>query len=168
MKEIKVKAGDKVKVGQAILSVEDGAGAAAPAADEGAPKRERGSAPKAAATKGDAAKPETAPKHTVAKGEPAKAEAAPKEPEPATAGDETPDMQPDVRQARDKSTTPDKEGVKDPGVGPQTEEQDDDEAPPGFARDWGRDDGSPAPQSDRKVVDINRGASRGADARSRP
>src|SRR6266550_990310 len=31
IKEIKVKAGDKVKVGQAILSVEDGAAAAAPA-----------------------------------------------------------------------------------------------------------------------------------------
>src|SRR3989442_4479435 len=32
IKEIKVKAGDKVKVGQAILSVEDGGAAAAPAA----------------------------------------------------------------------------------------------------------------------------------------
>src|SRR3954467_5619565 len=31
VKEIKVKAGDKVKVGQAILSVEDGAAAPAPA-----------------------------------------------------------------------------------------------------------------------------------------
>src|SRR5438309_11542491 len=31
IKEIKVKAGDKVKVGQAILSVEDGAAAPAPA-----------------------------------------------------------------------------------------------------------------------------------------
>src|SRR5947208_9844049 len=37
IKEIKVKAGDKVKVGQAILSVEDGGAAAAPAAPAQAP-----------------------------------------------------------------------------------------------------------------------------------
>src|SRR5439155_26916083 len=53
IKEIKVKAGDKVKVGQAILSVEDGAAAAAPTpvppaqkpAPEGKPEPAKAAAP---------------------------------------------------------------------------------------------------------------------------
>src|SRR5262252_1428922 len=39
IKDIKVKAGDKVKVGQAILSVDDGAAAAPPAAPVPAPPK---------------------------------------------------------------------------------------------------------------------------------
>src|SRR5262245_46978446 len=57
VKEVKVKAGDKVKVGQAILSVEDGASAAKPSAAtaparESAPEQKR--APARAADTGSA------------------------------------------------------------------------------------------------------------------
>ena len=45
VKEIKVKAGDKVKVGQAILSVEDGAGAEPTPAAAAATARRREAAP---------------------------------------------------------------------------------------------------------------------------
>jgi pyruvate dehydrogenase E2 component (dihydrolipoamide acetyltransferase) len=95
VKDVKVKAGDKVKVGQAILSVEEGAAKSSPG-DEVAPKQAKvGSAP----AKAD----EVAPKQGAAKPGPAKAEAAPAE---------TDDMQPDV-QAQDRSTRPDKAGEKD-------------------------------------------------------
>jgi pyruvate dehydrogenase E2 component (dihydrolipoamide acetyltransferase) len=93
VKEIKVKQGDKVKVGQAILSVEDGAGA------------------KPAAEKDASGKAAGAPKQANAGTAPA----------PKPADDEVPDMQPDV-QAQNQSTRPDKAGVKDPGVGPQAED----------------------------------------------
>jgi pyruvate dehydrogenase E2 component (dihydrolipoamide acetyltransferase) len=83
VKDIKVKAGDKVKVGQAILSVEDGAGAPA------ASKPQSGDKGKAAA----AAKP------------------APAERERAQT-ERVPDVQP-AAQPRDQSTQPDKAGVKD-------------------------------------------------------
>src|SRR5580765_6046682 len=58
VKEIKVKAGDKVKVGQAILSYDEGAGAASK------PAPEKGGAPATAAEDG---------KQAGAKAEPAKA-----------------------------------------------------------------------------------------------
>ena len=60
VKDIKVKAGDKVKVGQAILSVEDG-------------------------VDGSSKKAESAPKPPASTAEPAKAEAAPKQPQAAKA-----------------------------------------------------------------------------------
>src|SRR5437868_2694272 len=53
IKDIKVKAGDKVKVGQAILTVEDGGAAAAPPPKAEAPKAD---APKAEAPKAEAPK----------------------------------------------------------------------------------------------------------------
>jgi pyruvate dehydrogenase E2 component (dihydrolipoamide acetyltransferase) len=101
VKEIKVKAGDKVKVGQAILSVEDGAGAvpAAPkpaSADAGAGDGGKAGGAKAAR---DAAKPAPAEKSQAA---------------PALKRDveKVADMQPDV-QGRDRSVEPDKGGVKE-------------------------------------------------------
>ncbi len=90
--EIKVKAGDKVKVGQAILSYDAGAGAPA--------------SPKPAAA-GEGGKP--APANASA---PAKAEA------PVETVDSTEEGQPDV-EVQDQSTKPDKSGVKDPSVGPE-------------------------------------------------
>src|SRR5436190_19892904 len=65
IKDIKVKAGDKVKVGQAILSVEDGAAAPAPA-----PAKTEASTPEQ--PKAEALKPE-APKPEAPKLEPVKA-----------------------------------------------------------------------------------------------
>src|SRR5471032_147051 len=65
VKEIKVKAGDKVKVGQAILSYEESNGAK-PSADEVSPKQGGANA--------GPAKAEAAPKRAAAKAEPAKAE----------------------------------------------------------------------------------------------
>jgi pyruvate dehydrogenase E2 component (dihydrolipoamide acetyltransferase) len=103
VKEIKVKAGDKVKVGQAIFSYESGAIASQPAAVT----------PKPAVTK------------------PARAEA-----------EKVADMQPDV-QAPNQSTRPDKAGVKDPSIGPQSPTA-------AVAMD--------APARGTKVVDISRGA----------
>src|SRR6185295_16314684 len=107
VKEIKVKAGEKVKVGQAILSYEEAAGAAAP---------------KAAPAQANAPAKEGA-KQTQTKAEPAKAaDAGAKAAAPAKAAtekvDETEDLQPDI-EVDDQSTSPDKAGVKDPTVGPQ-------------------------------------------------
>jgi pyruvate dehydrogenase E2 component (dihydrolipoamide acetyltransferase) len=96
VKEIKVKAGDKVKVGQAILSVDDGGAAAA--APPAAPKPAAGEGGKPAAANaaaGQGGKP-------AAKTQTAPAQQAPPE--------KVPDMQPDV-QARDRSGQPDKAGV---------------------------------------------------------
>ena len=93
VKEIKVKAGDKVKVGQAILSYDEGAGAAAPK-----PAPAKASAP---ATAGEGGKPEAA-----------KAAVAEKV-------DQTEELQPDI-EVDDQSAKPDKSGVKDPTAGPQT------------------------------------------------
>src|SRR5471032_144695 len=81
VKEIKVKAGDKVKVGQAILSYEEGNGAK-PSADDVSPKQGGAKAP---------AKAEAAPKQAAATTEAAKAGASGK------AEEEVPDMQPDVQ-----------------------------------------------------------------------
>jgi pyruvate dehydrogenase E2 component (dihydrolipoamide acetyltransferase) len=107
VKEIKVKAGEKVKVGQAILSYEEAAGAGAP---------------KAAPAQSNAPAKEGA-KQTQTKAEPAKAaDAGAKAAAPAKAAtekvDETEDLQPDI-EVDDQSTSPDKSGVKDPTVGPQ-------------------------------------------------
>src|SRR4026209_1581305 len=62
VKEIKVKAGDKVKVGQTILSVDDGGGAekpkAAPAKSASAPEPAPASDPEAATAPDPASDPE--------------------------------------------------------------------------------------------------------------
>src|SRR3989475_5480851 len=144
VKDIKVKAGDKVKVGQAILSVEDG-------------------------VDGSSKKAESAAKPPASKAEPAKAEAAPKQPhsksEGAKAGatqpadDDVSEVQPDVR-AQNQSPRSDKAGVKDPGIGPQAA------GGAGAARpirDRGPEPPAPesaGPQGDRgkNVVNITRGA----------
>jgi pyruvate dehydrogenase E2 component (dihydrolipoamide acetyltransferase) len=97
VREIKVKAGDKVKVGQAIFTYDAGGGAASAG----------GSAPKpvqAKAASAGAKSAEAAPAN--AGGEGGKAEAP------------VPDAQPDLP-VKDQSTRPDKAGVKDPTVGPQ-------------------------------------------------
>jgi pyruvate dehydrogenase E2 component (dihydrolipoamide acetyltransferase) len=150
VKEIKVKAGDKVKVGQAILSYDEGAGAAGaggaapqPAAAKAEPAKADGAGPKSAAP--------VPPKQEAAATGPAKAEAAPAKSGgaggksgPVAAGtekvDETDEMQPDV-EVKDQSAKPDKSGVKDPTVGPQA------------AADRGAN-----------VVDISRGARPAAEA----
>jgi pyruvate dehydrogenase E2 component (dihydrolipoamide acetyltransferase) len=103
VKDVKVKVGDKVKVGQTILSVEDG-GAAAP--------------------RKDAAKPATV--------------TAPAQAVPET----VPDMQPSA-QAPDRSTNPDKAGVKAEDAPPQASLRD-------------------------KVVDISRGARAAAEPAPTP
>jgi pyruvate dehydrogenase E2 component (dihydrolipoamide acetyltransferase) len=156
VKEIKVKAGDKVKVGQAILSVEDqGApkqGAAT--AGEAAPKQPEG---RPEAAKAGPARVEDAPKQAGSKAEPAKAEGA---------GEDAPDMEPDV-QGQNQSGKPDKPGVKDPSIRPQTE--DDDRGARSFAAS-ARDEGErAAPQDDtrrKNVVDISRGARPAAETPS--
>jgi pyruvate dehydrogenase E2 component (dihydrolipoamide acetyltransferase) len=167
VKDIKVKAGDKVKVGQAILSVEDGA--------DGSSKKAE-SAAKQPASKAEPAEAAAAPKQPEAKAEPAEAAAAPKQPEakPAAAkagatqpgDDDVPDMEPDV-QAQNQSTRSDKAGVKDPSLGPQAQ------APDGSAgarpfRDRGAEPPAPesaAAQGDRgkNVVNITRGARAAAE-----
>jgi pyruvate dehydrogenase E2 component (dihydrolipoamide acetyltransferase) len=171
VKEIKVKSGDKVKVGQVILSVED----------QGAPKQAAAAKSAPAKGGGEGGKSETAPKQATAKAEPAKAaEAAPKKgaakaadadevaPKPGAAkagaaeADEVPDMQPDV-EAKDQSDKPDKAGVKDPSVGPQEEDEDEAAPSPAPARNGGE---RAAPQDDsrgKNVVDISRGARAAAD-----
>ena len=181
VKEIKVKAGDKVKVGQAILSYDEGAGAAggavSPKADAKAQPAKAEAARPNAGGEGVTAGPAKAPA-------PAKAvdDVAPKQAGgragPATA-EETDDMQPDV-QVTDQSTRRDKAGVKDPTVGPQADDvarpvpasarEDDqsasarlDEAPEARSRqgrDRGAEGAAPQAQADRgtNVVDITRGA----------
>src|SRR5262245_48181957 len=101
VKEVKVKAGDKVKVGQAILTVEDGAEAKPTAAKEASAKSAEAAPAKAG-------------------GEGGRATAADAAPAPQPAKEKIPDVQPDV-QARNQSTTPDKAGVKDSSVGPQAQ-----------------------------------------------
>ncbi|MGH9143055.1 MAG: biotin/lipoyl-containing protein, partial [Vicinamibacterales bacterium] len=135
VKEIKVKAGDKVKVGQAILSVDDNSAAA----------------PKAAAKAGGESKPAEAkgqPAKTSARAEPAKGSA------PAPNAEDIPDMEPDVP-VRDQSTRPDKAGVKDPTVGPQ--------AAAGGEGDVARPPQGPGDRA-TNVVDISRGARPAAEA----
>ena len=116
VKEIKVKAGDKVKVGQAILSYDEGAGA--PAAPKPASAGEGG---KQAAAKAESAKASDGAKATVAKSA-APAQADDRKKADASAPIETIDgneeLQPDIV-VQDQSTRPDKAGVKDPTVGPQ-------------------------------------------------
>jgi pyruvate dehydrogenase E2 component (dihydrolipoamide acetyltransferase) len=136
VKSVNVKAQDKVKVGQVIFTVEDGAGATAPAA---------------------AAKPAAAPAQS-AKEQPAKE--ASKAPAPVPAEEKQPDMQPDV-QAQAQSSGADKSGVKDPSVGPQAQSGGDDVARPFQGRERAAD--SPAPQDRTNVVDINRGTRAAAE-----
>ena len=74
VKEVRVKAGDKVKVGQAILSIQEEAAAAAPsaAAEKPAPKSEPAPPPTAEASRkesgirADIEEPETTPDHAAA------------------------------------------------------------------------------------------------------
>jgi pyruvate dehydrogenase E2 component (dihydrolipoamide acetyltransferase) len=163
VKEIKVKAGDKVKVGQAILSVED-QGAPKQAAAEAEPAKAGGaagsstkaeSAPKQPEAKTESAKAgEVAPKQERAKADPAKAEGA---------GEEAPDVEPDV-QEQNQSGKPDKSGVKDSSIRPQTE--DDDDGARSFSAAARDDRERAAPQDDtrrKNVVDISRGARAAAD-----
>jgi pyruvate dehydrogenase E2 component (dihydrolipoamide acetyltransferase) len=167
VKEIKVKEGDKVKVGQAILSVDDGGAEAAPASDKAAPAKEDKPAPakekeKENGRKAAPAKSEEPPKQQEPPQKQPARQAADEEPEPAddeAEGDENPDMQPDV-EAKDKSTKPDKAGVKDQSVGPSAAAQDEQQPARPSSREQGRDQGRQggAPPDDRKVVDINRGA----------
>jgi pyruvate dehydrogenase E2 component (dihydrolipoamide acetyltransferase) len=118
VKEIKVKAGDKVKVGQAILSYDAGAGEAAPvASSKPAPAKAEASATPREGKKAESEKPK------------AKVEKV----------QDTDEMQPDV-EVQDRSTMPDKAGVKDPTVGPEA------------AADAAR------PDRGTNVVDISRGA----------
>ncbi len=145
VKEIKIKAGDKVKVGQAILSYDEGG------------KAEGG---KAEGGKAEPVSPKPAPAKAAA---PAKANEGGKA--PAEKVDSTEEGQPDV-EVEDQSTQPDKSGVKDPSVGPQAAA---DVARPFQGRDRGAE--SPAPQgSDRgtNVVDISRGARPAAGAAAAP
>src|SRR5580765_1489624 len=118
VKEIKVKAGDKVKVGQAILSYDAGAGEAAPvASSKPAPAKAEASAAPREGKKAESEKPK------------AKVERV----------QDTDEMQPDV-EVQDRSTRPDKAGVKDSTVGPEA------------AADAAR------PDRGTNVVDISRGA----------
>jgi len=117
VKEIKVKAGDKVKVGQAILSYDEGVGAASAGGD--APKQAVGAKSAEAApakSRGEGGKAEPAKPAAPAGGKGAKAEPA-KAPVAETV-EETEELQPDI-EVDDQSTRPDKSGVKDPTVGPQ-------------------------------------------------
>ncbi|HEV8211676.1 MAG TPA: 2-oxo acid dehydrogenase subunit E2 [Vicinamibacterales bacterium] len=149
VKEIKVKAGDKVKVGQAILSYDEAAGAAAPAA----PKPATANA-EPAGTEGAGAKPAEAaakPRSEGGKaGEGQKAEGD-KPKGKVEKVEDTEEMQPDV-EVQDQSTKPDKAGVKDPTVGPQ--------AAAGAAEAQGAEEVRPSQAADRgaNVVNITRGA----------
>ncbi|HWF86470.1 MAG TPA: 2-oxo acid dehydrogenase subunit E2 [Vicinamibacterales bacterium] len=87
VKEIKVRAGDKVKVGQAILSVDEGGASASPKAG-GAKAVARDTAKAAPAEKSQAA------------------------PALKAEDEKVPDMQPEV-QGRNRSVQPDKGGVKE-------------------------------------------------------
>ena len=149
VKEIKVKAGDKVKVGQAILSYDEAAGTAAPPA----PKPANAKA-EPARTEGAGAKPAEAaakPRSEGGKaGEGQKAEGDKPKGEVEKVED-TEEMQPDV-EVQDQSTKPDKAGVKDPTVGPQ--------AAAGAAEAQGAEEVRPSQAADRgaNVVNITRGA----------
>jgi pyruvate dehydrogenase E2 component (dihydrolipoyllysine-residue acetyltransferase) len=126
VKEIKVKAGDKVKVGQAILSYDEGgatksteAASAKAGGEGGKPAPAKGSAP---AKAGESGKAEATGAKSPAAA-PAKSGGGGGKPEPAKAAvaekvDETEDLQPDI-EVQDQSSKPDKPGVKDPTVGPQ-------------------------------------------------
>jgi pyruvate dehydrogenase E2 component (dihydrolipoamide acetyltransferase) len=121
--EIKVKAGDKVKVGQVILSYEAGAGESAP------PKPAQGAKPgasKPAPAKGGddgAGAAGTGGSPTPAAAQPARREGG-NTGTPVEKIDANEEGQPDV-EVDDRSTEPDKPGVKDPSVGPQAATADD-------------------------------------------
>jgi pyruvate dehydrogenase E2 component (dihydrolipoamide acetyltransferase) len=150
VKEIKVKQGDKVKVGQAILSVDDGGTAgASPTQAEATAEPAKAGATDASATSTDEVTPKQAgAKSAAAATANARGGGGKPEAPPAPSDDENPDMQPDV-EVPNKSARPDKAGVKDPSVGPEAQTD-------GQAR---------AAQGDRtNVVDINRGARAAAEA----
>ena len=115
VKEIKVKAGDKVKVGQAILSYDEGAGAAATPKPASAGEDGKSAPAKAEAPAKTGGEGKNAPAQAAAKAAPARAEPAKAATKKA---EETDEMQPDV-EVQNQSTKPDKTGVKDPTVGPQ-------------------------------------------------
>ncbi|HEV8348388.1 MAG TPA: 2-oxo acid dehydrogenase subunit E2 [Vicinamibacterales bacterium] len=158
VKEIKVKAGDKVKVGQAILSVDDGAGEAAPEAEkEAAPEAEKEAALKAEKEAAPKAEKEAPPKQESAKAaeaepEEPEEEAEPEKAESAPAGANTAAKVPadggleqHVEGAK-RATAADKPGVKQPAAdSPKTEEPE-----------------TAQPRA-QKVVDISRGARAAAE-----
>jgi len=159
VKEVKVKAGDKVKVGQAILSVDDGAGEAAPeAAGEAAPKVSAEAPPKQESAK--AAEP--APDEPEEEAEPAKAESAPRDADTAANVPADGGLEQHVEGAK-RATAADKSGVKQATAdSPKTEE-------PETARPQTAESvrGAGAPGVSKvgagapgvsKVVDISRGA----------
>jgi len=123
VKEIKVKAGDKVKVGQAILSYDEGAGAASkPAPEKGGAPATAAEDGKQAGAKAEPAKANDGAKATAGKtAAPARADerkkADPSAPLETIDGNE--ELQPDIV-VQDQSTRPDKAGVKDPTIGPQS------------------------------------------------
>jgi pyruvate dehydrogenase E2 component (dihydrolipoamide acetyltransferase) len=137
VKEIKVKAGDKIKVGQAILSVEGGDGASATAAPSSKETAESSTAPE----------PETPPTAAapVEKAPPAKTEAkaAPEE-EAKAAPEKAPPAKTDAK-------TPPKEEAKTP---PEEEAK--------VPRE--EEDTRPVVSPSQKVVDINRGARQPAES----
>jgi pyruvate dehydrogenase E2 component (dihydrolipoamide acetyltransferase) len=152
VKEIKVKAGDKVKVGQAILSYDEAGGAAAPAAPKPAAADERGKQAQAAAmpakagdegTRQGGARTAAADERQKAEGETPKGSVEKVE--------DTDELQPDV-EVTDRATKPDKSGVKDPTVGPQ--------AAAGAGQAQGAEEVRPSQAADRgaNVVNITRGA----------
>src|SRR4051794_25064471 len=116
VKEIKVKAGEKVKVGQAILSYDEAPTSAQGDAKPAAPTAGSGNAG-AASTAGGGRKAQAvqreggAPKQASGKSAPAKAADARGGPKEKV--DDNEEGQPDV-QIEDQSTEPDKAGVKDP------------------------------------------------------
>jgi pyruvate dehydrogenase E2 component (dihydrolipoamide acetyltransferase) len=145
VKEIKVKAGDKVKVGQAILSYEEGAGAPA--------------SPKSGAAKAET--PATAGEGQKAEGRGQKDKADTRA-RANTDGavekiDGNEEGQPDI-EVDDKSTKPDKAGVKDPTVGPQAAAE--------VADAQGAEEVRPSQAADRgaNVVNISRGARASAES----
>jgi pyruvate dehydrogenase E2 component (dihydrolipoamide acetyltransferase) len=164
--EIKVKAGDKVKVGQAILSYDDAGGESkADSGKQGAGKpasAKTGDGGASAASTGVSTKPAPAKAEAPAKSEGGKSEGGKSEggkseggkADRGTAGtpvekiDANEEGQPDV-EVDDKSTRPDKSGVKDPSVGPQAATSD--------------DQGRPADRGGN-VVNISRGARAAAES----
>jgi len=140
VKDIKVKAGDKVKVGQAILSVEEGNGAGAaakPAPSKAAPAKADDVPPKQAESKAGPAKAEAAPKPA---GETPAADAGGDDSVGANSSSKIPDGGMEQHVAGEKRATGDKAGVKDPNIGPEAASEDE------------------APARGTNVVDITRGA----------
>src|SRR5262245_3186537 len=145
VKEIKVKAGDKVKVGQAILSVEDGAGesAAQPAAKD--------------AKDAEDAKPAKAAQAAAAEqGEEPEDEAAAGANTAAKVPAEEPGLEQHV-EGKKRVTTADRSDVKQTRDAEAEEDEVQASAAPAAAKQ------TSAPRAKEKVVDISRGARAAAE-----